>query len=294
MGKSNATAVLHFPDREYEADQLSVDANYFQTMGLQLKTGRVFNDHEGSDRQAVVVNELLVKNLSQLKSGWESPIGKLFQIDSTQYEVIGVLKDVHSYSFFAPVKPTIFKVAEKEDFRFLSMKVRSGSELETYKALQAKWSALFPETPFNGGYQEDVWGFYYQEIEIHGHVWRVFACIAVLLASLGLYGLVTLNVSGRTKEFSIRKVLGASAKNIAANITSQYLILFAVAIALGAPLSYFSIKAVLELAYPYHMPITFWSVALASVILTLVLLVTVSTQIRKVSNSNPVNGLKTD
>ena len=294
LGKSNTTAVLHFPDREYEADQLSVDANYFQTMGLQLKTGRVFNDHEGSDRQAVVVNELLVKNLSQLKSGWESPIGKLFQIDSTQYEVIGVLKDVHSYSFFAPVKPTIFKVAEKEDFRFLSMKVRSGSELETYKALQAKWSALFPETPFNGGFQEDVWGFYYQEIEIHGHVWRVFACIAVLLASLGLYGLVTLNVSGRTKEFSIRKVLGASAKNIAANITSQYLILFVVAIALGAPLSYFSIKAVLELAYPYHMPITFWSVALASVILTLVLLVTVSTQIRKVANSNPVNGLKTD
>lgn len=289
LGKSNAATVLHFPDREYEADLLSVDANYFSTMGLKLETGRAFKDHEGSDRQAALVNETLVKNLA-----WENAIGKTFQIDSLQYEVIGVVKDFHNYSFSEPVKPTIFTVAEKEDYRFLSMKVRSGSELETHKALQATWAVLFPETPFNGGYQEDVWGFYYQEIEIHGHVWRVFAAIAVLLASLGLYGLVTLNVSGRTKEFSIRKVLGASTKNIAANITNQYLILFGVAILVGAPLSYFAIKAVLDFAYTYHMPITFWSVAIAAVMLVLVLMLTVSTQIWKVAKSNPVKGLKTE
>lgn len=287
LGKSNTATVLHFPDREYEADQLSVDANYFKTMGLQLKTGRVFNDHDGSDKQAVVMNELLVKNLA-----WENAIGKVFQIDSIQFEVIGVLRDFHSYSFFKPVRPTIFRVAEKADYRYLSLNVRSNSEIETYKSLQTGWAKLFPEIPFNGGFQEDVWGFYFAEIEIHGHVWRVFASIAVLLASLGLYGLVTLNVSGRAKEFSIRKVLGAGLKNIAANITNQYLILFAVALTIGAPMSYFSIKAVLDFAYPYHMPITFWSVALASVVLILVLLTTVFTQIRKVLKSNPVNGLK--
>ena len=64
--------------------------------------------------------------------------------------------------------------------------------------------------------------------------------------------------------------------------------------AAGAPLSYVAIKAILDSAYPIHMPITFWSVALASVILILVLVITISTQIRKVIKSNPVDGLKTE
>lgn len=289
LGKNNATTVLHFPDRDYEVDQLSVDAKYFETMGLQLKEGRVFEDHDGSDKQAVVVNELFVKNMA-----WQNPLDQLFMIDSLQYEVIGVVKEFHSYSFSRPVRPTIFRVAEKGDYRYLSVKVRSGSEIKTYKVLQAKWAELFPEIPFEGGHQEDVWGSYFTSIKIHGIVWRVFAFIAVSLASLGLYGLIKLNVAGRIKEFSIRKVLGAGLKNITANITNQYLILFASALTIGAPISYILIKLVIEFSYAYHMPFNFSGVATAVVILILVLLITVSTQIRMVLRANPVNGLKVD
>ncbi len=287
LGKSKTSTILHFPDREYEVDQYSVDARYFETMGLQLKEGRVFNDHEGSDKHAVVVNDLLAKSL-----GWDNAIGKVFQIDSVQYEVVGELKEFHSNSFSKPIRPTIFKVARKSDYRFLSMKVREGSEVETYKSMQTAWAKLFPETPFNAGFQEDVWGFYYQEMEIHGHVWRVFASIAIMLASLGLYGLVTLNVSGRAKEFSIRKVLGAAVKNITMSIVNQYVLLFAVALVIGAPISYVLIKLIFDFAYAYHMPVTYWSVAIGSVMLVLILLTTVFTQVGKVVKANPVNGLK--
>lgn len=294
LGKSNGTTVLHFPAREYEVDQLSVDAKYFETMGLRLQEGRVFNDHEGSDKQAVVVNELLVKNMSQWLPEWKQPVGQQFRIDSIEYEVIGVVKDFHSYSFFKPVRPTIFSVVEKEDYRYLSIKVRSGSEMKTYKVLQTKWAALFPEIPFEGGYQEDVWAGYYEATAIYERVWRAFAFMAVLLASLGLYGLVTLNVSGRAREFSIRKVLGAGVTNIAANILNQYVILFVVALSIGSPLSYMLIKFLLDSVYRDHMPVTFSGVTIAGSMLIFVLLVTVSTQIRKVIKSNPVNGLKVE
>jgi ABC-type antimicrobial peptide transport system permease subunit len=287
IGKNHTITVLHFPDREYEVDQLSVDAKYFETMGLELKEGRVFKDHDGSDKQAVLVNEVLVTNM-----GWTSPIGEQFRVDSIQYEVIGVIKDFHNYSFSKQIRPIIFSVAEKEDYRFLSLKVKSGSEIKTYKALQASWATLFPEVPFEGGLQEDVWGFYYEEIAIYSLVWRVFASIAVALAILGLYGLIRLNVEGRTKEFSIRKVLGAGVTNIAASITSQYRILFAVALLIGAPLGYLMGKLIIEFANTYHMPITFSSVIIAVAIMILVLLITISTQIRKVAKSNPVQGLK--
>jgi ABC-type antimicrobial peptide transport system permease subunit len=114
------------------------------------------------------------------------------------------------------------------------------------------------------------------------------------LASLGLYGLVTLNVTGRARELSIRKVLGAGIKHIAANITHPYVVLFAVALIIGAPVSHLLIKRVLESAYPYHMPIDLAGAATAVAILILVLLTTISVQIRKVSKSNPVDGLKVD
>jgi putative ABC transport system permease protein len=289
LGKSNGTTVLHFPDRQYEVDQLSVEATYFETMGLKLKEGRIFNDHEGSDRNTVVVNEVLVKNM-----GWKEPLGQPFQIDSIPYEVIGVVKDFHSYSFFKPIKPTIFKVADKEQYRYLSLRVRSGAELKTYKTLQAKWAKLFPEIPFEGGYQEDVWAGYYEATAIYGKVWRAFAVMVVVMAGLGLYGLVTLNVSARAKEFSIRKVLGAGMKNILSNMVSQYLVLFAIAIVVGTPLSYMAIKFLLNAVYTVHMPITYASVAMAASMLILILVITISAQIRKVVRANPVAGLKVE
>ena len=287
IGKKHQTIVIHFPDREFEGDMLSVDANYFTTMGIEIKTGRPFHDHEGSDKRAAIVNETMAKNL-----GWDNAIGKQFKIDSISYEVIGVVEDFHSYSLENQIKSAFFTVANKEGYRYLSLKASPGREQETYALLKNAWIQLFPDTPFIGGYQEDVWGNYYTQIEIHGHVWRVFATVAVLLAALGLYGLVTLNVSGRVREFSIRKVLGANLKNLATNIFRQYYILFAAALIVGVPLSYYSIKAVLDFAYTYHMPISFWSVALAATILVVVLLSTVSTQVLKVFKSNPVNGLK--
>ncbi|MBL7874981.1 MAG: ABC transporter permease [Cyclobacteriaceae bacterium] len=289
LGMKHMTTVIHFPDHQYEVDQLAVDATYFETMGLELLKGRPFNDDEGSDRRAVIVNELLVKNM-----GWENPIGQQFKMENASFEVIGVVKDFHSHSFSKPLKPALFRVAEKEEYHYLSAKVKSGSEVETYKSLQASWSKLFPETPFEGGYQEDVWGGYFEEIKIHGLVWRVIALIAIILASLGLYGLMTLDVAGRIREFSIRKVLGAGLKNITTTITNQYMILFAVALSIGAPISYVVIKFFIESAYAYHMPVDYTGVGIAVIILIAVLLITMSTQVNKVVKSNPVDGLKVE
>jgi ABC-type antimicrobial peptide transport system permease subunit len=286
VGKNHKSTVLHFPDRNYEVDQLSVDSKYFETIGLELKEGRVFHDFEGSDRQAVIINETLAKNIG------ENSIGQVFQIDTIQYEVIGVLKEFHSYSFSQTVRPIIFNVADKADYRFLSLKARSGSEIQLYKSLQAGWSELFPEIPFDGGLQQDVWGFYYQEIGIYKLVWKVFAFLAITLATLGLYGLVRLNVEGRIKEFSIRKVLGAGLKNISANVTNQYLVLFLLALIMGAPLGQWLGTWMITFSNEYHMPITFSGTIISVMITTLVLLATVATQIWRIMKSKPVIGLK--
>ena len=123
---------------------------------------------------------------------------------------------------------------------------------------------------------------------------KTIAFVAVLLASLGLYGLVTLNVSGRVREFSIRKVLGAGLQHLAGSITRQYVVLSMVALTIGAPVSYLLIKALMDMLYPDPMPMGYGGVALSVMILVLVLLAVISTQINKVSKSNLVDGLKVE
>jgi ABC-type antimicrobial peptide transport system permease subunit len=288
LGKNVSTAVLHMPpNRQYEVSQLSVDAHYFETMGLDLIKGRGFKEFAESDKQAVVINELLVQNLNLVE-----PIGHQFEIDSIRYEVIGVLKDFHHDSFFNKVQPTIFKVAPEKDYHYLSLRVKSGAEAKMYATLQSRWGKLYPEIPFQGGHQEDVWSGYFESLDKSVAFNRIIAFIAVMLASLGLYGLVTLNVAGRVREFSIRKTLGAGLHHIASSIIKQYVLLTTIALLIGAPISYLFTKAYLNMLFSYSMPMGYSGVIMAVMILMIVLLAVVSTQIRKVSKSNPVDGLK--
>lgn len=289
VGREHAPVVAHFESRDYEVDMLSVDARYFETLGLPLKQGRVFIDHEGSDRNNIIVNELLVENMK-----WNDAIGKQLRIDSVDYHVIGVVRDFHSYSFGTPMRPVVFRLGGRSEMKYLTLKVKEGTEIATYKKLQDKWAELLPETPFAGGLQEDVWGFYFSTIRIYATVWKTIAFIAVALAALGLYGLISLNVEARFREFSIRKVMGAGTSSILKNIMNQYTIMFIVALAIGAPLGQYLMEMILVSSSTYHVPITFTAVVISCVMLVAILLVTVATQVKKVLGMNAVDGLKVE
>jgi putative ABC transport system permease protein len=290
LGKEVSTAVLRLPpNNKYEVDQLSVDAHYFETMELDIIKGRGFKEHVASEDQKIIVNELLLQNLNITQ-----PIGHQVEIDSIQFEIIGVVKEFHNESFFTKVKPTIFRMASENDYRYLSMRVKAGSELKTYANLQSQWAKLYPEIPFQGGYQEDVWSGYFNSLDKSVAFNRIIALIAVMLASLGLYGLVTLNVSGRVREFSIRKTLGAGIHNIATIIMKQYILLTLVALVIGAPISYIFTKAYLDMLFSYSMPMGYSGIIISVFLLVMVLLIVISTQIRKVIKLNPVDGLKVE
>lgn len=290
IGQNMATEILRMPpQKEFEVDHFSVDAQYFATLGLTLKEGRLFYDDSENDQRAIVVNELFAENLNLKK-----PVGASFELDSVRYEVVGVVKDFHTKSFFHPKRPTIFTLADKEDYRFIAMRVEKGEELAAHAQLKAHWAKLFPETPFQGGYQEELWTQYYFSLGRSETFNKVLAAIAVMLACLGFYGLVTLNVSGRVREFSIRKTLGATVKNIAGLIINEYAWVVLIALAIGAPLSYVATNAYLNALFTYHLPVGTVAVTLSVVLLMLVLLAVTSSQVTRVYRTNPVEGLKAE
>ncbi|MEM7108620.1 MAG: ABC transporter permease [Bacteroidota bacterium] len=287
LGIVHRTSVLRTPERNFEADHLAVSPNYLETMQIEMVVGRGFKDQSQSDKQAIVVNERFIEKLSL-----SDPLEAQFEMDSIKYEVIGVVKDFHSYSFYHELRPTIFTVAEEKDYNYFLVRAQEGKQKEMYQELSRQWTDLFPEIPFQGGYQEDTWALFYAQLDKAEHFYKVLASVAIILASLGLYGLVNLNVAGRTKEFSIRKVLGAGIASLSKSVINEYALLVIVSLLVGIPLSHYMGVAALDMLYAYHMPVTLVPLITSVFILLAILLAVVSTQIGKVIKSNPVDGLR--
>ncbi len=289
LGESSDKIVLHLPDREFEVRRLAVGAEYLEAMKVPVLEGREFVEDRASDKTGIIVNQHLLEVLE-----WSDPIGKTLKIDSTQYVVIGLVKNFHFNNFYYDMEPIVFTLANDEDFRYLNMRVTRGTEHTVYASLRKHWTTLFPEEPFLGGHQSDIWVNFYEDLEVMEEYNNVIASIAVILASLGLYGLITLNVSGRSKEFSIRKALGARLANLATVLTRQYLVLAGISLLIGAPASYFLIKANIDMMFPDPRPMEVRGVIIATVILMVILIAVMSTQIQKLAKSNPAEGLRVE
>lgn len=289
MGHHIPQMTITRPDRDYTVGMMRVGSNYFHTMGIELMTGRNFEADSEQDKQKILVNEEFVSNLMM-----DDPIGEVIKMDSARYEIIGVVKNFHNRDFDIKIQPIVFSLTDTNDFRFLSVKVNDGTQPEVYQDLREQWMAHLPNTPFQGGYQSGVFNGYFDYLDSSAEFMRALAFVSILLASLGLYGLITLNVSGRIKEFSIRKVLGAQLSHIAAFISTQYMPLFAISILLGAPAGYWLIQTLFDTVFAYHMPMNYIGLIISCLFLLGVLGVVTWVQVRKLSKSNAVDGLKVE
>ena len=174
------------------------------------------------------------------------------------------------------------------------MRTREGGLKATYESLEAEWAKLFPEEPFRGFYQESTLQWYFFQIEGHGKLMQYVAGLCIILSCLGLYGLVSLNIASRTREFSIRKALGASLGNLAAVINKQFVTFLVIAMALGIPLSFLLMETLLDAVYAYYKPLTAIPFIMALVLVVVMVFVTVSSQVKKVMTSSPTEGLRSE
>ncbi len=289
LGAYLASSILEFPDRKVETYKLDVEANYIETMGIQVIQGRALRSGYESDKQAVLINETFASNM-----GWEEPLGKTFRYDSASYTVAGVMKDFHYYSFWSFIRPVFLRVVD-ENYNYLVARVADPKQLiATFEHIENTWATTFPELPFRGDYQAQLYQDYFRNVQGHRVLMISIAIIAMILSCFGLYGLVSLNVAGRRKEFSIRKVLGARLKALAGAVSSHFLIFLALALLIGGPISYFLIGQLLDVVYIYHMPMSVFPVVAAILLIVVTVILTISSHILKVTTDNPVDGLRTE
>lgn len=274
----------------------TVDAGYMKLMDIKLIAGRHFSEDVSTESE----NNIIVNRTSATKFGFEPEqmIGQTLSFDwqGTRYtfKVVGVMEDYHQTSLKDAINPTIFEIAtEKSQFPFLIASVNTTGFTETTKLIEKTWKGLVNDTPFEYYFLDESIQKQYNEDKRVSQVITAFTFIAMIICSLGLYGLSTYMAERRFKEIGVRKVMGASIGQIVSMMSKEFIRLVLIALFISVPLSWYAMNQWLT-GFAYHIPISFTIFIYAGTTAILIALITVSFESIKAASANPVNSLRSE
>lgn len=270
-----------------------VDENYIPTLNIQLAKGRNFSAQMPTDSSSVIINEAAAKLL-----GFSNPLNKkLYYLTSLKkktskaYEVIGVIKDFNFNSLRQVVTPMVLFLGT--DKGSVAIRFKSADISSLIAAVENKWKTIIPAQPFDYSFMDEDFSNIYQKEQRVGKIAISFSILAILIACLGLFGLVTYAAEQRTKEIGIRKVLGASVSNIVNMLSKDFLKLVLIAMLIAFPLAWWSMNKWLQ-DFAYRINIDWKVFLLAGICAIAIALVTVSVQAIKAAIANPVKNLRSE
>ena len=221
---------------DFESNLKWSDADYFKLYNLQFVAGHAYS---ASDTiREFVVNETLLRKLGIRNP--QDAIGKQINFWNGKKvgDIVGVIKDFNSYSLRQPMTPVVLSTW-KDAYQTINIKIKSGTEKTVLPYIEKLWNGTFPDYAYDYKFLDaSIANFYKQEDEL-SQLYKIFAAIAIFISCLGLYGLVSFMAAQRTKEVGIRKVLGASARNIVYLLSKEFTVLIIIAFALSAPVAYY-------------------------------------------------------
>ncbi|MBO3697809.1 ABC transporter permease [Roseivirga sp. E12] len=263
-------------------------ADYAETMGLKLLKGRFLDDEIVEDQsRGIIVNETFLR-----RTGLDS-INSKIAIDSTELVVVGVVKDYFYNGFMSPIAPTIIKIGNGEDYNHLTIKVADGKVAEIEAAVnkvlidtETTEAVLMP--------MENILDDYFIDSTRTQNLMIFCASVAIFLAAMGIFGLVSLNIKHNIKRFGIKKVLGAERKHLYKDICKPFALISIIAFIIGGCASVILISPILEMAHSYYPEFNLALILSGILLLLLVMVSTVNTQVRKLVRLNPVDTLRNE
>jgi putative ABC transport system permease protein len=267
----------------------SVGFDFVKLMNLKIAAGRGFSREIATDStDAFMVNEEAVKEM-----GMKDPIGKWVSAWKKKGHIIGILKDYHTHSLREPIKPLIIDVKEYEYFGVIIVRTKPGQTREALASLAKVYTDINPNYPFACQFIDEEYKKLYSNELIISKLSVLFATLAIVIACLGLLGLVMFSAEQRVKEIGIRKVLGASLGQIVALFSKDFLKLIMIAFLIAAPVGWYAMHQWLQ-DFAYRIDISWWIFALAGAVSLLIALLTVSYQAIKAAIANPVKSLRSE
>lgn len=221
---------------------LLVDPDFVETYRARLLAGRDFSYDfsEDTEGRTFVLNESAVRMI-----GWTDPqeaIGKSFKLGANSGQVVGVVTDFHVTSLEEEIKPLAMGVWPSW-FGYVSIRITPDNMPATLASLETAWQSVFPTRPFAYFFLDDDLNRQYQSEQQLGRIFGLFSGMAIIIACLGLLGLIAFTAEQRTREIGVRKVLGATNSSIFRMLTWDFLRPVLAANLLAAPLAYFVMRS---------------------------------------------------
>jgi putative ABC transport system permease protein len=280
---------------------LRVDDHYVPTLGMQIVKGRNIDLAQfPTDSTALILNEAAVAML-----GVKDPLNLLLynradEIEGGQsdhykmlaFHVVGIVKDFNYNSMHDKIHPLVMMV---NTFHWGSMAVRlrTNDVFNLVRQVESKFHAAKQGLPFSYTFMDSDFDQLYHAEQQTGRIFITFAVFAILIACLGLFGLVTYAAEQRTKEIGVRKVLGASVTGIVGLLSRDFTMLVGIAALIAFPASWWAMYKWLE-TFAYRTEISWWIFLVAGAAALVIALLTVSIQTIRAALANPIKSLRSE
>jgi putative ABC transport system permease protein len=270
-----------------------VDENYIPALRMEMAKGRNFSAQLASDSLAIIINEAAAKLLP-----FADPVNKSLYLTTSfktkipkAFRIVGVVKDFNFNSLRQRVTPLALFFGEEKGS--VAIRLRTSDLPSLISEVENKWKSVVPGQPFNYSFMNDDFNKIYRSDQRIGKIAMSFSVLAIFIACLGLFGLVTYAAEQRTKEIGIRKILGATVTNIVGILSKDFLMLVIIAALIAFPVAWWAMSTWLQ-DFAYRIDISWWIFLIAGLISLFIALVTVSTQAIKAALTNPVKNLRTE
>jgi ABC-type antimicrobial peptide transport system permease subunit len=264
-----------------------VGYDFVKTMKLNLVAGRDFSK-AFNDSTHFLLNETAVE-----KIGLKDPIGKTITWGRHDGTIVGVIKDFHFNSLHTPIEPLIIRLDENWTWGTILVRIKAGQTKRALSDLEKICKDINPKFPFTYQFSDLQYAKLYKSEQVVSRLSNYFAFLAIFISCLGLFGLAMFTAEQRNKEIGIRKVLGASSKNIVALLSSNFLKPVFISLVIAFPVAWLVAQKWLQ-GFAYRIHISWWIFLISGIVAILIALITVSYQAIKAAIANPVKSLRTE
>lgn len=269
----------------------AVDYDYTATMKMELVSGRDFSREFTGDMARDTIGNFLVNEEVAKIIGQGDPVGKGFRFMGLNGTIVGVLKNFHFKGADQAIEPMAFALADTTFLGTMLIRLTPGRTRESLNVVETAWGEIIPEYPLQYTFIAQDYNDLFRSQMRLTELLKYFTILALIIASLGLYGLSSYSAERRTNEIGIRKVMGASSMAVVLTMVKEFLWLVLISLVIALPSGWFIVNNLLK-QFPYRVKTDMFVFVVIAAGAILLAAVTISFHTYRSTRINPAEALK--